>query len=136
VPTLVEQVELRSCVSRSDLDVNSWWVAQVNRRTSRCYAVPTNVFVVVRVTKGVLVSGTQTGVSSSLLDQVERFGRGSNGARLWAEENAMASLSTERNSRKLFSGDKEGPHLRHLKQMHAAQDCRDQVEACGRQFDT
>jgi hypothetical protein len=34
----------------------------------------------------------------------------------------MASLSTERNSRKLFSGDKEGPPLRHLKQMHAAQD--------------
>jgi hypothetical protein len=33
----------------------------------------------------------------------------------------MASLSTERNSRKLFSGDKEGPPLRHLKQMHAAQ---------------
>jgi hypothetical protein len=34
----------------------------------------------------------------------------------------MASLSTERNSRKLFSGDKEGPPLRHLKQMHAGQD--------------
>jgi hypothetical protein len=34
----------------------------------------------------------------------------------------MASLSTERDSRKLFSGDKEGPPLRHLKQMHAAQD--------------
>jgi hypothetical protein len=38
---------------------------------------------------------------------------------IWAEENAMASLSTERNNRKLFSGDKEGPPLRHLKQMHA-----------------
>jgi hypothetical protein len=36
----------------------------------------------------------------------------------------MASLSTERNSRKLFRGDKEGPPLRHLKQMHAAQDVR------------
>jgi hypothetical protein len=34
----------------------------------------------------------------------------------------MASQLTERNSRKLFSGDKEGPPLRHLKQMHAAQD--------------
>jgi hypothetical protein len=34
----------------------------------------------------------------------------------------MASLSTERNSRKLFNGNKEGPPLRHLKQMHAAQD--------------
>jgi hypothetical protein len=41
---------------------------------------------------------------------------------VWAEENAMASLSTERNSRRLFSGDKEDPPLRHLKQMHAAQD--------------
>jgi hypothetical protein len=41
---------------------------------------------------------------------------------VWAEENAMASLSTERNSRKLFSGDKNGPPLRHLKQMSAAQD--------------
>jgi hypothetical protein len=41
---------------------------------------------------------------------------------IWAEEEAMASLSTERNSRKLFSGYKEGPPLRHLKQMHAAQD--------------
>jgi hypothetical protein len=41
---------------------------------------------------------------------------------VWAEENAMASLSTERNSRKLFSGDKNGPALRHLKQMSAAQD--------------
>jgi hypothetical protein len=41
---------------------------------------------------------------------------------IWAEEEAMASLSTVRNSRKLFSGDKEGPPLRHLKQMHAAQD--------------
>jgi hypothetical protein len=43
---------------------------------------------------------------------------------IWAEEEAMASLSTERNSRKLFSGDKEGPPLRHLRQMHAAQDVR------------
>jgi hypothetical protein len=41
---------------------------------------------------------------------------------IWAEEEAMVSLSTERNRRKLFSGDKEGPSLRHLKQMHAAQD--------------
>jgi hypothetical protein len=41
---------------------------------------------------------------------------------VWAEENAMASLSTERNGQKLFSGDKEGPPLRHLKQMHVAQD--------------
>jgi hypothetical protein len=41
---------------------------------------------------------------------------------VWAEENAMASLSTERNSRKLFNGDKNGPPLRHLKQMSAAQD--------------
>jgi hypothetical protein len=41
---------------------------------------------------------------------------------IWAEKEAMASLSAERNSRKLFSGDKEGPPLRHLKQMHAAQD--------------
>jgi hypothetical protein len=41
---------------------------------------------------------------------------------IWAEEEAMASLLTERNSRKLVSRDKEGPPLRHLKQMHAAQD--------------
>jgi hypothetical protein len=41
---------------------------------------------------------------------------------IWAGEEAMASLSTERNNRNLFSGDKEGPPLRHLKQMHAAQD--------------
>jgi hypothetical protein len=41
---------------------------------------------------------------------------------IWAGEKAMASLSTERNSRKMFSGNKEGPPLRHLKQMHAAQD--------------
>jgi hypothetical protein len=34
----------------------------------------------------------------------------------------MASLSTERNSQKLFSGDKNGPPLRHLKQMSTAQD--------------
>jgi hypothetical protein len=34
----------------------------------------------------------------------------------------MTSLSTEWNSRKLFSGDKKGPPLRHLKQMHTAQD--------------
>jgi hypothetical protein len=41
---------------------------------------------------------------------------------IWAEEEAsIASLSLERNSWKLFSGDKEGPPLRHLKQMHAAQ---------------
>jgi hypothetical protein len=36
----------------------------------------------------------------------------------------MASLSTERNSRKLFNGDKDGPSLRHLKQMSVAQDVR------------
>jgi hypothetical protein len=42
------------------------------------------------------------------------------GINIWAEEEAMASLSIERNSRKLFSGDKKGPPLRHLKQMHAA----------------
>jgi hypothetical protein len=30
---------------------------------------------------------------------------------VWAEENAMASLSTERNSRKLFSGDTRVPPL-------------------------
>jgi hypothetical protein len=36
---------------------------------------------------------------------------------VWAEEEAMASLSAKRNSRKLFNGDKEGPPLRHLKQM-------------------
>jgi hypothetical protein len=41
---------------------------------------------------------------------------------VWAEEETMASLSAERNSQKLFSGDKESPPLRHLKQMHAAQD--------------
>jgi hypothetical protein len=41
---------------------------------------------------------------------------------VWTEEEAMASLATERNNRKLFNGDKEGPPLRHLKQMHAAQD--------------
>jgi hypothetical protein len=40
---------------------------------------------------------------------------------IWAEDNAMASLSMEKNSQKLFSGDRDGPPLRHLKQMSAAQ---------------
>jgi hypothetical protein len=34
----------------------------------------------------------------------------------------MASLSTDRNRRKLFSGDRNGPPLRHLRQMSVAQD--------------
>jgi hypothetical protein len=43
----------------------------------------------------------------------------------------MASLSIERNSRKLFSGHKECPPLRHLKQMHAAQDVEIKLRPMG-----
>jgi hypothetical protein len=50
------------------LTLNSWWVAQVTSRTSCCYAVPTNVFVVIRVTEGIPVSGMQAGVSTSSPD--------------------------------------------------------------------
>jgi hypothetical protein len=55
---------------------------------------------------------------------------------IWAEEEAMASLSTKRNSRKLFNGNKEGPPLRHPKQIQCGSRCRDQIEAYGRQLDT
>jgi hypothetical protein len=41
---------------------------------------------------------------------------------VWAEKNTMSSLSMDRGGRKLFNGDKDGPPLRHLKQMAAAQD--------------
>jgi hypothetical protein len=65
-----------------------------------------------------------TEASGSWAAPIPRYDNHEVGPRIdiWAEENAMASLSTKRNSRKLFSGDKEGPPLRHLKQMHAAQD--------------
>jgi hypothetical protein len=67
---------------------------------------------------------SDTEASGSWAVSIPRYDNHEVGPRIdvWAEENAMASLSTERNSRKLFSGDKEGPPLRHLKQMHAAQD--------------
>jgi hypothetical protein len=67
---------------------------------------------------------SDTEASGSWAAPIPRYDNHEVGPRIdiWAEENAMASLSTERNSRKLFSGDKEGPPLRHLKQMHAAQD--------------
>jgi hypothetical protein len=67
---------------------------------------------------------SDTEASGSWAAPIPRYDNHEVGPRIdiWAEENAMASLPTERNSRKLFSGDKEGPPLRHLKQMHAAQD--------------
>jgi hypothetical protein len=67
---------------------------------------------------------SDTEASGSWAVPIPRYDNHEVGPRIniWAEEEAMASLSTERNSRKLFSGDKEGPPLRHLKQMHAAQD--------------
>jgi hypothetical protein len=67
---------------------------------------------------------SDTEVSGSWAAPIPRYDNHEVGPRIdiWAEEEAMASLSTERNSRKLFSGDREGPPLRHLKQMHAAQD--------------
>jgi hypothetical protein len=67
---------------------------------------------------------SNTEASGSWAAPIPRYDNHEVGPRIdiWAEEEAMASLSTERNSRKLFSGDKEGPPLRHLKQMHAAQD--------------
>jgi hypothetical protein len=67
---------------------------------------------------------SDTEASGSWAISIPRYDNHEVGPRIdvWAEENAMASLSTERISRKLFSGDKEGPPLRHLKQMHAAQD--------------
>jgi hypothetical protein len=113
------------------------------------------VFVVVRVTEGILVSGPKPAychrqhtrlrgldepqtklavvnkeedsdneASGSWAAPIPRYDNHEVGPRIdiWVEEKAMASRSTERNSRKLFSGDKEGPPLRHLKQMHAAQD--------------
>jgi hypothetical protein len=50
----------------------------------------------------------------------------------------MASLSIERNSRKLFNGDKEpGRSTREAPEANArGSRCRDQIEAYGRQFDT
>jgi hypothetical protein len=67
---------------------------------------------------------SDTKASGSWAAPIPRYDNHEVGPRIdiWAEEEAMASLSTERNNRKLFSGDKEGPPLRHLKQMHAAQD--------------
>jgi hypothetical protein len=67
---------------------------------------------------------SDTEASGSWAVLIPRYDNHEVGPRIdvWAEENAMESLSTERNTRKLFIGDKEGPPLRHLKQMHAAQD--------------
>jgi hypothetical protein len=67
---------------------------------------------------------SNTEASGSWAAPIPRYNNHEVGPRfdIWAEEEAMASLSTERKSRKLFSGDKEGPPLRHLKQMHATQD--------------
>jgi hypothetical protein len=67
---------------------------------------------------------SDTEASKSWTAPIPRYDNHEVGPRIdvWAEEEAMASLSAERNSRKLFSGDKEGPPLRHLKHMHAAQD--------------
>jgi hypothetical protein len=67
---------------------------------------------------------SDTEASGSWAASIPRYDNHEVGPRIdvWAEEEAMASLSAEQNIRKLFSGDKEGPPLRHLKQMHAAQD--------------
>jgi hypothetical protein len=67
---------------------------------------------------------SDTKASKSSAAPIPRYENHEVGPRIdiWAEKDAMASLSTERNGRKLFSGDKNGPLLRHLKQMHAAQD--------------
>jgi hypothetical protein len=67
---------------------------------------------------------SNTEANGSWAATIPRYDNHKVGSRIdvWAEEEAMASLSVERNSRKLFSGNKEGPPLRHLKQMHAAQD--------------
>jgi hypothetical protein len=67
---------------------------------------------------------SDTESSGSWAAPIPRYNNHEVGPRIdvWAEEIAMASLSTKRNSRKLFSGDKNGPPLRHLKQMSAAQD--------------
>jgi hypothetical protein len=81
---------------------------------------------------------SDTEASGSWAAPIPRYDNHKVGSRIdMAEENAMASLSTERNSRKLFSGNKEGPPLRHLKQMHAAQDVGIKLRPTGgRQFDT
>jgi hypothetical protein len=67
---------------------------------------------------------SDTEASKSWAAPIPRYDNHEVGPRIdiWAEKEAMASLSTKQNSQKLFSGDKEGPPLRHLKQMHAAQD--------------
>jgi hypothetical protein len=67
---------------------------------------------------------SDTEASGSWAAPIPRYDKHEVGPRIdiWAEEEAMASLSAKRNNRKLFSRDKEGPPLRHLKQMHAAQD--------------
>jgi hypothetical protein len=41
---------------------------------------------------------------------------------VWAEKNTMSLLLMDRSNRKLFNGNRDGPPLRHLKQMAAAQD--------------
>jgi hypothetical protein len=67
---------------------------------------------------------SDTEASGSQAAPIPRYDNHEVGPRIdvWAEKEAMASLSTERNSRKLFNGDKAGSPLRHLKQMHTAQD--------------
>jgi hypothetical protein len=56
---------------------------------------------------------SDTKASESWAGPIPRYDNHEVGPRIdiWAEENAMASLSTERNSRKLFSGDKMGHPL-------------------------
>jgi hypothetical protein len=66
-------------------------------------------------------SDSDTG--SNWVEPILQYGDHAMGPRIdiWADENNMASLTTDR-GRKLFSGDRDGPPLRHLKQMSSAQD--------------
>jgi hypothetical protein len=67
---------------------------------------------------------SDTEASGSWAAAIPRYKNHEVGPRIdiWAEENMMSSLSIDRSSRKLFNGDQDGPPLRHLKQMAAAQD--------------
>ena len=67
---------------------------------------------------------SDTEASGSWAAAIPRYENHEVGPRIdvWAEENTMSSLSMDRGGRKLFNGDRDGPPLRHLKQMAAAQD--------------
>jgi hypothetical protein len=81
---------------------------------------------------------SDTEASGSWAVSIPRYDNHEVGPRIdvWAEENAMVSPSAKRNSRKLFSGDKNGPPLRHLKQNERSSRRRDQIEAYGHQSDS